>query len=412
MSAADTDVLIVGAGPYGLSLATQLRHRRVDMRIVGQPMKFWRDMPVGMNLKSLAFATSIYVPHAGATFPEWCRQQGLEDFEPCTMQSFAAYGMRMQERFLPDLEDDTVTQICAAARGFDVVLSSGGRITARRVVLATGLSHLARVPDVLRDLPRELATHTSLLQDYSVFRDKEVAIIGGGASAIEAGAFVHEAGGQPQVLIRGERAVFHGRSARVRPLLERIREPVTVLGTGRRHWILQHVPLAVHFLPEARRVRFVQQSFGPASPWWIKDRVQGKIPLHVNSEVIAARPAGGRARLIVRSDGGAERILEVDHVIAGTGYHADVAKLPYLDPRLSERMVRTAGAPALSMTFESSVKGFYVVGPLSAMSFGPLFRFVAGADFTVRSLARHLGGPLAKAQDSAKRLATSVFRTA
>jgi cation diffusion facilitator CzcD-associated flavoprotein CzcO len=395
VSVEEADVVIVGAGPYGLSLAAQLRKRKVSFRIIGQAMKFWRDMPIGINLKSPALGTNIYVPKPGYTFPEWCRQRGLEDFEPCTMQSFAQYGLWMQERFVPELESEEVMNVSAAGRGFDVTLSSGRRINARRIVFATGLSHMARIPEVLRHLPRELASHTFFLSDYSKFYGKEVAILGGGASAIEAGALVHEAGGQAQVLVRGAEAEFHGRSDRVRPMLERIREPMTVMGAGRRHWILQHFPLAVHFLPEGRRVRFVKRYLGPASPWWIKDRVLGKVPIQVKSEVTAARLVGDRVRLTVRSDGHAEHEIEVDRVIAGTGYDSDLDRLPYLDAALRERILRTERAPALSMRFQSSVKGLYFVGPMSAMSFGPLFRFVAGANFTARTLARHLGGPLA-----------------
>jgi FAD-dependent urate hydroxylase len=411
VSVEEADVVIVGAGPYGLSLAAQLRKRKICFRIVGQAMKFWRDMPIGINLKSPALGTNIYVSEPGYMFPEWCRQRGLEDFEPCTMQSFAQYGLWMQERFVPELESEEVMNVSAAGRGFDVMLSSGRRINARRVVFATGLSYMARIPEVLRYLPRELASHTFFLSDYSKFHGKEVAIIGGGASAIEAGALVHEAGGEAHVLVRGAETVFHGRSERVRPMLERIREPMTVMGAGRRHWILQHFPLAVHFLPEGRRVRFVKRYLGPASPWWIKDRVLGKVQIQVKSEVTAARLVGDRVRLTVRSDGRAEHEMEVDRVIAGTGYDSDLGRLPYLDSVLQERILRIERAPTLSMRFESSVKGLYFVGPMSAMSFGPLFRFVAGANFTARTLARHLGSPLAMAQDSVNGRMMKAFGT-
>ena len=47
------DVLIIGAGPYGLSLGSRLRHLGIDYRIVGVPMSFWRQhMPKGMYLRS------------------------------------------------------------------------------------------------------------------------------------------------------------------------------------------------------------------------------------------------------------------------------------------------------------------------------------------------------------------------
>lgn len=410
MSIEDTNVAIVGTGPYGLSLAAQLRSRGVNFRIFGPPMKFWRGMPVGVNLKSLGFATNIYVPERGHTFPEWCRQQGLEDFEPCTMQSFAEYGMWIQRRFVPDLEPEEVTHVLATARGFEVTLANGMRVNARRVVFATGLFHFAQLPDALRDLPSELAIHTFFLSDYSAFRGKEVAVIGAGASAIEAGALVREAGGSAQVLVREAEAIFHGRTDRVRPLIERIRAPTSVLGAGRYSWFAQEVPFAIHFLPEARRIRIVKKHFGPASPWWIKDRVLGKVPIHVNSEVVAARPAGDRVRLTVRHKGEEERTLEVDRVIAGTGYDVDLARLPYLDAELRGRMRRTERAPLLSMNFESSVSGIYFIGPVSAMSFGPLFRFVSGAEFAAHTVARHVAGPLAEIKTIARRWMPSFSR--
>jgi thioredoxin reductase len=164
-------------------------------------------------------------------------------------------------------------------------------------------------------------------------------------------------------------------------------------------------------LPEARRVRFVKRYLGPASPWWIKERVLGKVPIHVNSEVVAARSAGDRVRVSVRCKNGDTRALEVDHVIAGTGYDVDLARLPYLDPELRKHMRRTEGAPALSMSFESSVKGAYFMGPASAMSFGPLFRFVAGAEFTVQMVARHLANPLVEMKTSARRWMAAISRS-
>src|SRR5690348_10535369 len=100
----ETNIAIIGAGPYGLSLAAHLRARGVKHLVFGETMRFWLNMPAGVNLKSLAFATNISVPKSGFSFPIWCRQQGIEDFEPCTMQSFAAYGLEMQKMFVPDVQ--------------------------------------------------------------------------------------------------------------------------------------------------------------------------------------------------------------------------------------------------------------------------------------------------------------------
>jgi cation diffusion facilitator CzcD-associated flavoprotein CzcO len=250
------------------------------------------------------------------------------------------------------------------------------------------------------------ASHTSSISDYSQFEGKAVAVIGGGASAIEAGALVREAGGTSEIFVRQREAVFHDRSARVRPLSERIKAPMTVFGASRDGWVLQHFPLLVHFMSESHRIRMAERWFGPASPWWIKDRVLGKVPIHVQSEIVAAHAVGDRVRLKVRANEQIERELEVDHVIAGTGYKWDVSLLPFLDLDLQQRIRRTGSAPSLNFSFESSVKGLYFIWPLSTMSFGPLFRFVAGADFTVRMLALCLAGPFPLVRTSAYRWTT------
>ena len=53
------DVAIVGAGPYGLSVAAHLRGAGVRFRQFGLPMKLWREnMPRGMFLKSQGFAST------------------------------------------------------------------------------------------------------------------------------------------------------------------------------------------------------------------------------------------------------------------------------------------------------------------------------------------------------------------
>ncbi len=331
----ETDVAVVGAGPYGLSIAAHLAGRGIEHRIFGPPMKFWRDMPAGINLKSFAFATSVYVPVKGHTFPEWCRSQGLEDFEPCTMASFAAYGMSMQSRFVPNVETVDVKSVSLASGGkFDLVLANEEPVRARRVVFATGLSHLKYSPPAVEGLSPEHGTHTADLSDYSVFRGKEVVVLGAGSSAIEAGALVNEAGGRAQILVREDQALFNVRMNAQRSLYERLRKPNSVVGPGLKNRFLQEVPLAFFLLPERRRLRFVKGYLGPTAPWWIKDRVDGIVPIHTRSTVVAAEPVGRRVRLRVQVEGQGDRSLEVDHVISGTGYvpNLESARVPRRRP--------------------------------------------------------------------------------
>jgi hypothetical protein len=386
----EIEVAIVGSGPYALSLAAHLRAQGTSYRVFGPPMQFWRTMPPGLNLKSLGLATNISVPERGHTFPEWCRARGLEDHEPCSMESYAEYGMWMKDRFVPDLEPVEVTNVALAGhRRFEVTLASGERLHARNVVSATGLSGLAQTPGVLRNLD-DLVSHTFDLRSFTRFAGKEVAVVGAGASAIEAAALVNEAGGRAQLLVRDAQATLNTRAPRDRPLLSRILNPDTVLGAGRKNWLLQTLPYGVYFIPERRRVRLVESYLPPTAPWWIRDRFEGKVAVHLRTTVAGAAPQAGRVRLRLRKDGAPERTVVVDHVIAGTGYALDVDRLSYLDGSLRARVRRVEKAPALSIHFESSVPGLYFLGPLTALCFGPVFRFVSGARFAAPALARRL----------------------
>jgi len=385
----EVDVAIVGSGPYGLSLAAHLRRRGVPYRIFGPPMRFWRTMPPGLNLKSFAFATSISVPEKGQSFPEWCRGRGLEDREPCTMESYAEYGMFMQQRFVPDLEAVEVERVAQAGdHRFEVTLANGERLTARNVISATGLSYLQHTPDELKGLG-DCVSHTFDLHTFDQFSGKDVAVVGAGASAIEAAALVQVAGGRAQLLVRAAEATFNTRSARVRPLTERIRNPETVLGAGLKNWVLQTLPWGVYFIPPERRLRLVKGWLPPTAPWWIRDRFEG-VDVHVRTTVVEATLCGGRVNLRLHTEGQPDRTTVVDHVIAGTGYALDVDRLAYLDTDLRQRVRRIERAPALSLSFESSVPGLYFVGPLTAFCFGPVFRFVAGAQFAGPTISRRL----------------------
>lgn len=384
------DVAILGAGPYALSLAAHLNARRVSHRIVGEAMQFWRDMPVGLNLKSFAFATNISVPEPGHSYPEWCRRNGLEDHEPCTMESFANYGLEVAQRFVPNIEATLATKITTAGREFEVVLKNNDRLLARRVVVATGLTGLQYVPEILADLGPDRVRHTADITDYSLFRGKRVAVIGGGASAIEAGALVHEAGGSSEIFVRDDTVTIYDRTPKQRSVWERIKNPISVLGVSRKGWMVQQMPLLLHYLPEDKRIRLTEGFMRPASPWWIKDRVLGKVPIHVGHEVISAQDAGGQIQLDVQDDAKRIRSMHVDAVIAGTGFDMNVSRLSFLDTAIVQRISRTKRAPALNSRFESSVPGLHFIGPMSYLGFGPLFKFVTGADATARTLAKLL----------------------
>jgi hypothetical protein len=165
---------------------------------------------------------------------------------------------------------------------------------------------------------------------------------------------------------------------------------MSVLGPGLKNWALQKFPFVLHHAPDRWRLNFVKGHLGPAGAWWVRERVDGKVPIHLRCRVLEAKVVDGRVSLRVDEEGKGERQIATDRVVAGVGFEPDVDRLTFIDPALRQRLRRLEGAPALDRHFQSTVPDLYFVGPLSAPSFGPLFRFVAGADYAAPCVARRL----------------------
>ena len=400
-------IAIIGAGPYGLSLAAHLAARNIEHRIFGRPMQFWSKVAQAGDeryLKSYCFGTDLSTPTPGFSFADYNRPRGLETFEPCSMANFTAYGQWFQQKNVPWVEPSDVAHVAPHSDGFALTLASGERLFALHVVVATGLANFAHVPGALASLPPELAIHSSHITSFSAFKGRRVAVIGAGQSALEAAALLQEAGASPELLVRAATVHWHQRvTPGRRSLWRRLRSPISNLGTGPKAWALCEFPGAMHQIPAAWRIEFVRRHLPPEGAWWLRPRVVDRVPMHFETSIAAASEQGGRVALKLNDAGaGITRKLDVDHVIAGSGFIIDVDRMHFLDPKLRAAVTRLERSPDLDANFQSSVPGLYFIGPTSAMSFGPLFRFVAGAEYTSRIVAASLASqPIASDLSSA-----------
>src|SRR5450755_3849483 len=100
--------VVIGAGPYGLSVAAHLRACGVPVRVFGEVMTTWRDhMPDGMFLKSTPDASSICAPAAGFTLGDFCAQAGLQplgESEQVPVELFIRYGEWFAGQLVPGVE--------------------------------------------------------------------------------------------------------------------------------------------------------------------------------------------------------------------------------------------------------------------------------------------------------------------
>src|SRR6202046_4637514 len=108
------EVAIVGAGPYGLSLAAHLNAAGVRTRIFGRPMDSWRShMPEGMLLKSDPFASNLSDPQDFYTLARFSEERAIpyNESEPVKLDTSCNYGLNFQKRWAPRLAEARVTQI-------------------------------------------------------------------------------------------------------------------------------------------------------------------------------------------------------------------------------------------------------------------------------------------------------------
>jgi thioredoxin reductase len=390
------EVAIIGAGPYGLSVAAHLRARGVGFRIFGIAMQSWRTkMPEGMCLKSEGFASNLYDRSGQFTLERYCAQNGLpygDHGVPVPLATMTAYGLAFQKRMVPELEERMVERLDPAPNGFLLRLADGETVAASTVVIATGITYFHYVPPSFASLPAEFLSHSSKVHDLSQFKGRDVTVIGAGASALDTAGLLHEAGAETHVVARRRAIQWTDEpyESKRRSLWQRVRYPISGMGPGLRSKLYEELPMLFRYLPEQVRLEIVKTFLGPAPPWFMKDRVVGRVSLHLGCVLGQPEIRGGRVHLPFIDGDGVKTERRTDHIIAATGYRVDLRRLPFLDQQLLAGLRAAENTPVLSANFESTIPGLYFVGLPSANTFGPLMRFMLGAGYTSRRLSAHI----------------------
>ncbi len=373
-----SELLVVGAGPYGLGIAAYARTLGLDPLLVGSSMAFWREeMPHGMFLRSSW--DWHYDPNCVYTIEAWMRETGRtkESLDPFPLADYLEFAVWFEQVAGLRPVDLAIQRIDTRPDGtFDAVFANGFTVNAASVVLALGFAHFAYVPDELRVvLPAHNVEHTAHYVDFSDAPGTRYAIIGGRQSAYEWTALLHEAGAASVDVIHRHRTPRFAPAdwSWTAPVVERI--------ATHPQWFRE--------LDDAQKrkvaFRLWLEGRSKLEPW-LAPRLAHPTIRSRPGRTVAGSSDGADGAISLTLDNG--DTLEVDKVVLATGYRTNIANVPMLAAgNLLEQIEAANGAPVLDSTFQTSVPGLYATSMMATRDFGPLFAFTVA----VRASSRVVG---------------------
>lgn len=382
----DLDVIIIGAGPYGLSACAHLREAGISAQAFGEPMEFWdKKMPTGMLLRSPREASTISDPRSRFTLEAYEAASGTTPVKRVARETFVNYGKWFENQLGPAVDRRNVTELSRNGSGFRTILSDGTTLKSKRVVVAAGIGPFKKTPPQFSSLPAASVSHCYEGRSLASL-GKRVAVIGAGQSALECAALLSEDGIEVEVIARIPELRWigmHKRLHQLGPISKMLysKHDVGPIGISRLVAypnLMYHVPLG---MKDPIRKRAIRSAGAP----WLIPRLN-EVKISTGRSVVAAKQLGSEVQLIL--DNGVE--TRVDHVLLGTGYNIDISRYSFLSPELVKDIRQLDGFPDVEAGFSTSVPGLHFVGATTARKFGPLLNFVAGTEFASKELTRYL----------------------
>jgi NADPH-dependent 2,4-dienoyl-CoA reductase/sulfur reductase-like enzyme len=379
------DVAVVGAGPFGLSVAAWLDDLRTC--VFGTPMHTWRTlMPPDMLMRSAWEETSLSARGRRGRIDEFAAEQRVERQEPIPLPLFLRYADWFRERFVAEHDDADVVHVEPAGAGFRLQTSAGREVEAGTIVVAVGVTPFPYAPPLfagrMQSDPRiDFAVRHSAFADLT---GRRVTIVGAGQAALETASLAADAGGDVEVLARSPVRWFADREPHtprgpVGRRLYRIAYPVVGYGPPPINRLAVH-PDAFAVLPWQLRRRLTGRLLRAGGSPWIRARVEGRVRLTEGVAATGVDDHGEALRL--RLSDGTER--DADLVLLATGYQFALDRLDWLAPGLRSQVALDRGWPRLDRRFRSTVPNLLFVGYPAEGRLGPIARFVLGAEFSAR----------------------------
>ncbi|QFT88168.1 Thioredoxin reductase [Bacillus sp. THAF10] len=360
------DVIIIGAGPFGISLASHVVSHELSYKLFGYPMDFWKNqMPQDMFIRTPHEFVSLSDAKDEWTVQNFAKETGTELVTPLPRPVFVAYANWFAKKSGIEFTNEKVKLVHNNGNYYEVISESGDRYLTKNVIVATGVEHYQYLPNFLKDLPSHYVSHTSGYTDFSRFKDSKVVVMGSGQSAWEAAGLLHREGAEVELVYRKEQPNY--------------------AGSRENEIALRDLGDVFYSLPLEEKKAGWGQSPGSVAHF-LKPYVEGIVPQSPGVEMVKVEPVN-EAEIRILLSNGEEKIA--NYLIAATGFHINIDRVPFFKEDLLNSIKREEGYasfPMLNESFMSNLPGLYFAGPLSSHSHGPTFRFILGLRKTAFSI--------------------------
>jgi len=366
-----TNLLIIGAGPFGLSMSAFCLHNNIEHIIVGKSMDFWKNnMPVGMKLRS---AYDWHLDPTGIdTFERFMEDRGsnLEDFRPVPIELYLEYAGWFQQQKNINPINNMVIKLDYNESNSEFIgeMENGNQIISKNVLLAVGFKYFKNIPSEFSgQIPEDMYTHTCDINSFERFKDKKCLIVGGRMSAFESAALLLESGAnEVTISFRHNMPEFtESEWSWVTPLLEKMAENP--------EWYCE--------LDDAEKDNIGKRFFGEGrlkmEPW-LKPRLDhDSIHILPNTEITEIVVSGNKLK--VNFNYGEH--ITVDHVVLATGYKVNINNVPFLQSgNLLDKIKINNGFPELDAHLQTTVPGLYTTSMLATKDLGLFFGFTVSVN--------------------------------
>jgi lysine/ornithine N-monooxygenase len=346
-------------------------------------MATWSDrMPSGMLLRSAWDETSLSAPRDAGTIDQWIAATDEVRQEPIPLEMFLRYGAWFADRFVAERDPSDVAAIERGGSGYRLTTEAGAEVDVKTLVLAVGVMPFAYVPPELGELFGDSISLATVRPDeLERYAGRRVLVVGGGQAGLETSGLTAQAGGEVELVTRSELRWFADREPHyprtpLRRKLYKLGYPAVGYGPPPLNRLVIHPDLFAA-MPESLRRKMTMRVLRSGGSPWLRTLIDKSVRISEYCTITNAQKNGNGLHITLSN--GSER--EVDDVLIACGYRFDLEKLSFLSPELRGRIAVRDGWPVLDRYFRSTDKDVIFVGYAAEHRFGPLSRFVLGADF-------------------------------